>query len=69
VGFCEECWWSRFALPALNAFSEEGNPPHPAVAKDDPSEAKKAISCYGLYLPEIDQTWISGSWTEGPFLR
>jgi hypothetical protein len=43
--------------------------PHPAVAKDDPSVAKKAISGYGLYLPEIDETWISGSWTEGPFLR
>ncbi len=27
-----------------------------SVAKDDPEP--KAISCYGLYLPEFDQTWI-----------
>jgi len=27
VGFCDECWWSRFALPTLNAWAEEGKPP------------------------------------------
>jgi hypothetical protein len=27
-----------------------------SVAKDDPEP--KAISCYGLYLPELDQTWL-----------
>ncbi len=26
--------------------------------KDDPSEATKALSCYGLYLPELKQTWL-----------
>jgi hypothetical protein len=30
-----------------------------SVAKDDPSEATKAVSCYGLYVPELDeQTWL-----------
>src|SRR5215218_7971084 len=59
VGFWEECWWSRFALPTLNAWAEEGKPPRliqRSVAKDDPEP--KAISCYGLYLPEIDEMWI-----------
>jgi hypothetical protein len=59
VGFCDEWWWSRFALPTLNAWAEEGNPPRliqRSVARDDPEP--KAISCYGLYLPEIDETWI-----------
>src|SRR5829696_8443424 len=59
VGFEDECWWSRFALPTLNAWAEEGKPPRliqRSVAKDDPEP--KAISCYGLYLPEIDETWI-----------
>ena len=23
VGFLDECWWSRVALPALNSFSEQ----------------------------------------------
>jgi hypothetical protein len=61
-GFSDECWWSREALPTLNAWSENGEPlrlVQRSVAKDDPSGATKAISCYGLYLPELDgQTWL-----------
>jgi hypothetical protein len=59
VGFCDECWWSRVALPTLNAWSEEGKPPRllqRSLAKDDPEP--KAISCYGLYLPQMAQTRI-----------
>jgi hypothetical protein len=44
------------ALPTLSSFSEDGKPLRliqRSVAKDDPSEATKAISCYGLYLPHI----------------
>jgi hypothetical protein len=26
VGFLDECWWSRVALPTLGSFSEEGKP-------------------------------------------
>ena len=59
VGFEDECWWSRVALPTLNAWSADGEPLRllqKSVAKDDPEP--KAISCYGLHLPEIGQTWI-----------
>ena len=59
VGFEDECWWSRLALPTLSSFSEEGKPLRliqQSVAKDDPEP--KAISCYGLYLPELDDTWL-----------
>ena len=59
VGFEDECWWSRLALPTLSSWSEEGKPLRliqQSVAKDDPDP--KAISCYGLYLPELDQTWL-----------
>jgi hypothetical protein len=59
VGFLHECWWSRVALPTLGSFSEEGKPLRliqQSVAKDDPEP--KAISCYGLYLPEIGDTWL-----------
>ena len=59
VGFLDECWWSRLALPTLNAWGEQSNPPRlvqQSVAKDDPEP--KAISCYGLYLPEIEETWL-----------
>jgi hypothetical protein len=54
VGFEDECWWSRVALPTLSTFSEEKKPLRliqRSVAKDDPDP--KAISCYGLYLPEL----------------
>jgi len=60
VGFCDECWWSRLALPTLSSWAAEGRPLRllqKSVAKDDPEP--KAVSCYGLYLPEIDEeTWI-----------
>ena len=39
VGFADECWWSREALPTLNSWSEEGSPLRliqKSVAKDDP---------------------------------
>jgi hypothetical protein len=49
-------------LPNLSSWSEEGKPLRliqKSVAKDDPSEATKALSCYGLYLPELDgETWL-----------
>lgn len=59
VGFEDEVWWSREALPSLHAWSEDGEPPRlvqRSVAKDDPNP--KAISCYGLYLPELEETWL-----------
>jgi DDE superfamily endonuclease len=61
VGFLDECWWSRVALPTLSSWAEEGKPLRliqQSVAKDDPSEATKAVSCYGLYLPQIGDTWL-----------
>ena len=60
IGFQDECWWSRVALPTLSSFSEEKKPHRmiqQSVAKDDP-DPRKAISCYGLYLPRLG----SGMW-------
>jgi hypothetical protein len=51
VGFMDECWWSRLALPTLSSWAEEGKPLRliqKSVAKDDPEP--KAISCYGLSM-------------------
>lgn len=59
MGFEDETWWSRFALPSLYAWSEDGVSPRlvqQSFTKDDPDP--KAISCYGLYLPEFEQTWL-----------
>jgi hypothetical protein len=43
------------------SWSETGEPLRlieQSVAKDDPSEATKAISCYGLYVPELEKVWV-----------
>jgi hypothetical protein len=48
-----------FVLRSVSSFSEQGKPlrlVQQSVAKDDPDP--KAISCYGLYLPQLDQTWL-----------
>ncbi len=59
AGFLDECWWSRVAQPNLHSFSEAGQPlrlVEQSVAKDDPDP--KAISCYGLYMPSLERTWL-----------
>jgi hypothetical protein len=59
VGFLDETWFSRLARPALHSWSEAGEPLHLVerlVAKDDPDP--KAISCYGLYVPELEKVWV-----------
>jgi hypothetical protein len=59
VGFLDECWWSRVAQPNLHSFSAAGEPlrlVEQSLEKDDPDP--KAISCYGLYMPESEKTWL-----------
>jgi transposase len=59
TGFEDECWWSRVAQPNLHSFSEAGEPlrlVEHSLTKDDPDP--KAISCYGLYMPELQQSWL-----------
>ncbi len=59
VGFEDECWWSSVAQPNLHTFSEQDEPlrlVEQSVEKDDPDP--KAISCYGLYTPELQKTWL-----------
>jgi len=61
AGFLDETWFSRLARPALGSWSDAGEPLRlieQSVAKDDPSEATKAISCYGLYVPELEKVWL-----------
>lgn len=47
------------AQPNLHGFSEAGKPlrlVEQSLGKDD--SEPKPISCYGLYLPELEQTWL-----------
>ena len=61
IGFEDECRWSRVTLPTLSSWTEEGKPLRllqRSVPKDDDPEPKAAVSCYGLYLPQLDETWL-----------
>lgn len=65
VGYEDETWWSRFEQPSLHSWAEAGEPmrlPHKEAKKDDPDP--KALSCYGLYLPESGRTWLR--FVDGP---
>jgi hypothetical protein len=47
VGFEDETWWSRLALPSLYAWSEDGKPPRlvqQSLTRDDPSGALRRPS-------------------------
>ena len=49
LGYQDETWWSRLALPAMHAWAHEGRPLRlagRAVPQGDPDP--KALSCYGL---------------------
>jgi hypothetical protein len=52
LGFQDEVWWSRLALPTMHAWAGEGPQGGPlrllerSVPKEDPDP--KALSCYGL---------------------
>lgn len=49
LGYQDECWWSRLALPGMHAWTADDRPlrlVERAVPKEDPDP--KALSCYGL---------------------
>jgi hypothetical protein len=59
LGFEDESWFSRFERPSLHSWEHSGQPMRllqKEASKDDPEP--KALSCYGLYLPELEQTWL-----------
>lgn len=59
LAFEDESWFSRLERPSLHSWAEAGHPAHLVeknVRRDDPEP--KALACYGLYLPEMEQTWI-----------
>ena len=61
MGYEDECWWSRFEQPSLHSWAEAQEPMRllqKEAKKGDPDP--KALSCYGLYLPEMGRS--SSSW-------
>jgi hypothetical protein len=67
LGFQDEVWWSRLALPALSSWAEVDQPlrlVERAVAKDAPNP--KALACYGLLVRSAHP---AGGWQEQTWLR
>ena len=59
MGFEDEVWFSRFERPSLHTWADAGKPMRlieKEVMRDDPEP--KALSCYGLHLPELKETWL-----------
>jgi len=59
LGFEDETWFSRFERPSVHSWERAGQPMRflqKEPTKDDPDP--KALSCYGLYLPELEETWL-----------
>ncbi len=56
VGFADEVWWSREALPHLHAFAPTAHPLR-LVARTVPDgdPGPKALACYGIYFRAEDQ--------------
>jgi len=59
LGFEDETWFSRFERPSMHSWADAGKPARlleKVARKDDPEP--KALSCYGLYVPELRETWL-----------
>jgi len=53
IGFLDEVWWSRFALPRMHAWQDEDQPVRlieQSWQKGDPDP--KALACYGVLWQE-----------------
>jgi hypothetical protein len=53
IGFADQVWWSRFALPRLHAWQSQEHPFHlmeQAWKKGDPDP--KALACSGILWQE-----------------
>lgn len=59
LGYQDETWWSRLALPALHAWAGEDAPlrlVEREVPKGDPDP--KAVSCYGVLRADTGGMWL-----------
>lgn len=57
--FQDETWWSRVARVGMAAWAADKRPLRLVeVAVPDRDPDPKALACYGVWLPEVGQTWL-----------
>ena len=59
LGFQDETWWSRLAVPAMHAWTAEGHPlrlVERAAPKEDTDP--KALSCYGVLRTDTGRMMV-----------
>ena len=53
LGYEDECWWSRVTDPEMHTWADENAPLRLHNKEEDvPKGEPKALSCYGLWLPD-----------------
>lgn len=55
LGFQDECWWSRLALPNLHAWTEDEPLRLVEQTTDRADPDRKALCCYGLLRADTEQ--------------
>jgi hypothetical protein len=58
VGFLDECWWSRVALPTLSSISEESKPLRLLQRSPKTIPSPKPSPATDPNVPEVDQRWL-----------
>lgn len=60
MGFEDECWFSRFERPNLHSWASGGESARlvEKVPPDEVDPEPKALACYGMYVPELEKSWI-----------
>lgn len=55
MGYLDEVWWSRFALPSLQVWSEDPTLQLESRIADKTDPDPQAIACYGVWLKVLGQ--------------
>lgn len=54
----DECWFSRFAQPALHAFAQVGQRLRLVERTPQQGEVDKALACYGAVCPQTQERYF-----------
>jgi transposase len=55
IGYLDEVWWSRFALPSVQAWSDDKPLQLESRQADKTDADPKAIACYGVWIKAFGQ--------------